>query len=525
MIKVLIVDDEIQIRKGLRMKINWEEEGFMIIEEASNGKEAIEKLKQMEIEVIITDVKMPIMDGIEFVNICHRNYSKVKLIVLSGYSDFYYAKSALQAGVKDYLLKPVAPNELVESLRKIRIELENEKRKQLEDEQITSTQLEEKREQYLLYLVKEEFSDIKVVLDRLKQLQLVEFLSLDVQVQFITVEMRGLEESTETIEDYWIPFKIVCKEIAENFNATLCFHDASYGKMIHFIVKINGELVTQKSPFIKTIQNEIKEILNLETVVGIGKVVTGHLEFKTGYISSLLSWSQSQLCPHSQVIEEMSTDEVFDFSLNDEKKLINAIERVDYSTFQKYLNGILEDKQSIMSFTFVTNRVLFLLSSISKKYDVNVNEINHIIWNCQQTILKLNSQKKVIDLLNELGNLIMVKVSEVRSSSSCSQLVEKVRHYLDKQYASDITLSALSEQFHINSAYLSEVFKNHVGQKFSDYLTLLRMENAMKFLKDPELKIIDVAQLVGFFNPGYFSTVFKKHTGQTPAEYRKSLNL
>ncbi|HZH62505.1 MAG TPA: helix-turn-helix domain-containing protein, partial [Metabacillus sp.] len=129
--------------------------------------------------------------------------------------------------------------------------------------------------------------------------------------------------------------------------------------------------------------------------------------------------------------------------------------------------------------------------------------------------------KKVVDQLIELAELIIEKVQEARYSSNGSAIVENVRIFLDKHYASEISLKTLSDQFHINSAYLSELFKFHVGQNFSDYLINLRMENAKVFLKDRQLKIIDVAYLVGFSNSGYFSTVFKKYVGKTPAEFRK----
>ena len=139
MMKVLITDDEIQIRKGLRLKVDWEEEGFQIVEEASNGKEALEILQTMDIDIVITDMRMPIMDGVELAKHCHQEFPHVKVIVLSGYSDFDYVRNSMQQGVKDYLLKPVAPDELVEALRKIRKEVEEEKRKQVEIAQMSQT--------------------------------------------------------------------------------------------------------------------------------------------------------------------------------------------------------------------------------------------------------------------------------------------------------------------------------------------------------------------------------------------------
>src|SRR3954468_3316348 len=124
MLKVIITDDEIQIRKGLRMKVDWEAEGFDIAGEASNGKEALELLRNLEIDLVITDMRMPIMDGLELAKRCQQEFPKVKVIVLSGYSDFELVRGSMKEGVKDYLLKPVAPDELVEALQKIRKEIE-----------------------------------------------------------------------------------------------------------------------------------------------------------------------------------------------------------------------------------------------------------------------------------------------------------------------------------------------------------------------------------------------------------------
>ncbi|UOK57428.1 response regulator [Bacillus sp. OVS6] len=127
MMKVIIADDEIQVRRGLKMKAKWEEEGFQIAGEASNGKEALQLVEEIKADLVITDVRMPVMDGIEFARRCHRKFPHVKVIVLSGYSDFEYVRSSLVEGVKDYLLKPVAPDELAGALRRVKEEIVLEK--------------------------------------------------------------------------------------------------------------------------------------------------------------------------------------------------------------------------------------------------------------------------------------------------------------------------------------------------------------------------------------------------------------
>lgn len=155
---------------------------------------------------------------------------------------------------------------------------------------------------------------------------------------------------------------------------------------------------------------------------------------------------------------------------------------------------------------------------------METTDMQRFIWECQQTIWELNAQRKVMNSLVQLANKIIEQVNNTRITDG-KLIVDGVRRYIDQHYGSDISLTTLSELFHINSAYLSEIFKVQTGRNFSEYLVERRMKEAKQFLKDQHLKIIDVANLVGFSSSAYFSTVFKKHIGQTPVEYRKFLNV
>ncbi|WP_335546573.1 response regulator transcription factor [Neobacillus drentensis] len=526
MMKVIIADDEIQIRKGLRMKVDWEEEGFQIAGEASNGKEALELLGKMDIDLVLTDMRMPIMDGLELAKRCQQEFPNVKVIVLSGYSDFELVRGSMKEGVKDYLLKPVAPDELVEALQKIRKEIETERKKQVETaqmRQLVLSQLQEVQEQYLLYLVKEEWLEFNLVIERLRQLQLEELVNENTVVQFVTVEIRESFGNPNRLKELWLPFQMLCKEISKEHVGTYSFYDPSYANMVHFLIRID---INNPSNLVESLQQNVKRLLNLETVIGIGNVVTGLANFKTGYISSLLAWSQSQIGSRSQVIDAAITkEEAFEFSPDFERKLTNAIENNSFEAFRENIQSLLQEdgNQSILSFSFAANRVLFLLGSLAKKYDIETKDIQKTIWNCQQSIWELNSQNKVLENLLQLAYLIIEKVRLARFSNG-KLIVDSVRNYLDQHYASEISLTLLSELFHINSAHLSETFKNYVGQNFSDYLVKIRIDKAQQFLRDKQLKIIDVANLVGFSNSGYFSTVFKKHVGQTPVEFRNAID-
>lgn len=526
MLKVLITDDEKQVRMGLRLKVDWEEEGFEIIGEASNGKEALEWLRTMKIDLVITDMRMPIMDGLEFAQRCFEEFPQVKVIVLSGYSDFEYVRGSMQKGVKDYLLKPVAPDELEETLRKILKETEEEKKKQAEAAQMkhqAMTHLQEVQEQYLLYLVKEEWTESSMIKERLRQLYLEDMASESREFRFITVEIRNKNEQVFRVKELWLPFQMMCKEVAHGEKGLYTFYDPSYSNMIHFLQVVDKEHDNTPS-LIKDIQKNVQTLLHLETVIGLGVVVEGVANLKNGYISSLLAWSKSQLGSRSQIIDASHLqDDDFEFSSNMERKLNNAVETANFGLFKENLQNLLgrNEAQSIMAFSFLSNRVLFLLGSAARKYDLETTDVQNMMWSCQQSIWELNSFSKVIEQLTELGQLIIEKVRTARFSNG-KLIIEGVRQYLDQHYANEISLTFLSEMFHINSAHLSETFKHQVGQNFSDYLLNVRMEKAKEFLKDKQLKIIDVANLVGYSNSGYFSTVFKKHFRQTPADFRQS---
>jgi two-component system, response regulator YesN len=524
MLKVIMVDDEIQIRKGLKWKVDWDEEGFVIAGEASNGKEALQVIEEVRPDLVLTDVRMPVLDGMQLVKVLSDKYPVIKVIVLSGYADFEYVRSSLVEGVKDYLLKPVDPEELTAALRKSKSEIEAEKQRRMERDRMNQFHTEEMREQYLLHLVKDEWAGMNISGERLSQLKLDVLAGEDAVVQFITVEIRSMER--EQVKELFLPFKMLCRELSYEHEGIMSFYDTSYPNMIHFLCHHHsGE--NQVPIFIQELQKSVSTYLNLETVIGLGKVVRGLSQLKNGYISAVLSWSQSSADVTSQLIDGTTSKQTIEFTDDAEWKLSNSMEQGEFENFQRHLLTTLAecDRQSVMSYSFAASRVLFMLESIARKYDLYTEEMKKKMWNCQLCIWELTSRERVKGELLELARMIAEKVSETRHSSNGTAIVENVRQYMDRHYANEISLTSLADQFHINSAYLSEMFKELIGQNFSDYLVNLRMDKARSLLIDGQLKIIEIAHLVGYSNSGYFSTVFKKRFGQKPLDYRKSMTV
>lgn len=522
MLNVMICDDEPQIREGLRAKIDWANEGFIIVTEAENGKEALDKLDEYHVDIVITDVKMPIMSGIDFAEKCHTLNSSIKVIVVSGYSDFDYAKRSIKAGIADYLLKPVLPNELVMTLKKVRSDIESQRMNEFEShkvERLLQDRINIMREQFLNYLVKDKVDQFLVTKERLKQLSLYELVYQSSSVQYLTLSINLPQTDEREVTSIFNPFKMICHEYFEGFEQAFVFHDSSYTHLIHVCFANPTKVISASTLMIKELARKVKMYLRAELTIGYGEIVRGDMRFKNSYVSALLDWSQSQVGSFSKTVD--LTSKSFDFSSELEKKMINSIENKNLIFFKTVLSDTLLDNQSIMSFSFKANRILFLIGSLMKKYNLQSDTLQNQIWTCQQAIWELTAQRKVYEQLIGLVEYLMKELKEIHSSSNGSELVEKVRVFITNHYSDEITLSMLAAQFHINSTYLSEIFKIHIGKNFSEYLNDVRMEHSKKLLKDPHLKIIDVAHLVGFSNAGYFGTVFKKNTGMTPAEYRK----
>jgi two-component system response regulator YesN len=529
---VLIVDDEVILRNGLIVKIDWHALGFEITMEASNGVDALLKLDQTRIHLIITDIRMDIMDGLELLEKASSCYPNLKIIVLSGYDDFQYAKTALRCGAFDYLLKPVVRSELIAVLQKIKIQLDVEQQHLLTSERMNK-QIENSnrvmQEQQILELVNSEPLSQNVLEKKLVELQLDFIFSGAHKLQFIAVEMRvptGRLENASIRENLLkSAFELLCREIAENYKMKMLpFYDPHRPSMMHFVVKINSD---ESAEFIEKLSQELQQNINhylrVESVVCLGKLVDV-VNFKSGYDSCLLAWSRSRRGAFSQVIHVNQQATVDELPTEMELKLKLALEEANVSRFNAQLEIIFASasNSSIHSFSFIVLKIILLIESTIRKYHIDNLETLEMLWESQKTIWESDTKEKT---KNNIQLLVKKMIESMNvATTSGSGIVEAVRRFIEENYSSEINLTALSDRYHINPAYLSDLFKKITGTNFIDYIIELRMKHVLKLLKDPTLRLNDIAELTGFSNASYLSSAFKKHYGVSPNEFRNREN-
>lgn len=531
MFNAMLVDDEKGVRNGIKAKIDWEAAGFTVALEASSGSEALQLLERHPLpDLIISDIRMPQMNGIELIRICKERYPRLKIVVLSGYSDFEYLKAAIQLGVKDYVLKPVVRGELMELLRRLAAELgeERELRQAEERESLQqSQQLKLVQEQLLLQLVKDQWYSLAAVKERLCQVKLSPLAEEGLTAQFAAVELvipAGRLAGGERRDLFYLAFQMLCRETADQWEQVYPFHDIANSAMMYFLIVHSGRTGGRAAVrFVEELDRNIRTFLKLECICGIGTEIGGLKEWKNGYSSCMLSWSRSTV--HKTELGGPGPGlAVLDaFSPEMERKMVQAIENADMNGFRSLMNAVLStggETAPMFAFTLLALRLILMLGAVAKQFGSGDSSLQQYLWSCQMTIRDYQSREQATRQICELAGLVMEEVKKTRFSSG-QPIIEAVKMYVDENFCYELNLSSLAEMFHLNETYLSSLFKQRTGVTFSDYVTNLRIGKATQLLRENELKLTDIAMLVGYSSSSYFSTAFKKSLGVSPKEYRR----
>lgn len=294
MYNVLLVEDEIKIREGLKAKVNWEEYGFKVTAEASDGFQAVSRLNEGNIDLMITDIRMPQKDGIYVLEECYNRFPKVKRIVLSGYNDFNYARMAIKYGAVEYLLKPVIRKELIQLLQKLKLQLDRERSNLQEYEQVQSESMHIIQEQFLMQLVNEDHHSQADILEKSKKYRLEHMICSGAVVQFVSFEFSIPENRVKTApyrkELFHYAFQKLTREAVESSGLPIVpFADVAFATRIYCMMRIDQLTSDQVKRFIQEVLTLYQDYLKIQVIVGLGRPVKSLLEFKHGFSTCLLS--------------------------------------------------------------------------------------------------------------------------------------------------------------------------------------------------------------------------------------------
>lgn len=540
MFKLLIVDDEEWIRIGLTTSIDWGQYGIGTVMSARDGKEALDIIEKDAPDIIVTDIRMPYMDGLEMIEVINKKYPYIKVIIISGYSDFAYAQQAVKLGAAGYVLKPIEEEPLIEICIKCINEIKEGKEKELEEQRIKK-QLEESlpllRERFLNQWVSGLYSDPGEIRQKLEYLGIV-FCGLWFRV--ISFHIDGLESKKSNYsekEKHSIAVSIfgIISKCLEAVGTSNTFVDGDNNILaIMSFDSIEGYMPDLQ--FIKLcddINRRIKEETGHSLTIGLGGCYCGYDKVCESYREARSAIQHMFYLGKDRVITREDIrffeGDGFIFKAENEVILENAVRMLDSTKVSQVLAEIKEDiiscKTNITSdyvklvYMQLANTILRVAYEMKPELRSNFLEISKRLKNLEymETIFEMHS------FINDFQEG-MFELLSYKREPKIRKIVEMAIQYIDNHLTEEITLNIIAEHLYINPSYLCKIFSEQMGEPLTKYIMRQRIEKAKSLLKDARLKIYEVGEQVGYPNTRYFTRIFKELEGITPVEFREKVN-
>ncbi|MBE6091088.1 MAG: response regulator [Clostridium beijerinckii] len=534
--RIMIVDDEEEIRLGIIKKIDWEANGFIVVGDAENGQDALEKAEKLQPDVIMTDIKMPFMDGLELGKKLVELMPSTKIIVFSGCDDFEYAHKAIKINVVEYVLKPINSAELIEVLVRLKEQLDreyNEKRN-----------LETLYKHYIksLPVIREQFL-VGAIEGRINEEQWheqMEELGIEFKYKHLTVGIiqadgtLSFEENLNSFsgqkESALTPISIK-KIVDENMGKYCKFISFIYSGMV--IVMGNFEKKEDILLFIKGI-NEVckvyKRIMSLTISAGIGYVYSNPSQIRFSYrtAQNALDYRFILGAGKAIYIDDVEPDNSIQLQLDEkeERSMLNAIKISSEDEISEAIDSLFKKTEDLLlpfnQYRIYLMEIMTSLLKLVQTYAFDIEEIFGENFNAYSYLESFNSIHEVKKWIIEKAIKINSYIKRERINSSM-MLIEKAKQYIKENYSDyDVSVEKLCSKLHVSPTYFSTMFKKETGTSFVNYLTATRLEEAVKLLNTTDDKTYMIAEKVGYPEANYFSYVFKKQFGVSPSKYRKN---
>lgn len=542
MLKIFLAEDEVIVRETIKRMIPWENLGFELVGEAADGEMALPLLLRQKPDLLITDIKMPFMDGLTLAKVAKKEIPGLKVVILSGYDDFNYAKQAINIGVEDYLLKPITKNALIERLIEIRSRYEHEK---------TQKEYYEKFHREMQAYEKNSSRDffealVSGSMDMMEIYRRSEKLGLDIVAEAYNVlifTMNCEEDFSGQREGYseWEAESLELLEefFSENTSAMLFRCNIfSYGVLI----KGQKETIGENT---RSCVSEIQRILDRKEqkrqwFVAAGEPVERLSQIQKSYYSASRAFSQRYLYDENILYyDEMASMEKKNVTEDDSTYLqkvdVNALNPV---ILQKFLsNGLLEETEnfvkdyfyaigqepleSLVFRNYVTLNVRFSVMSFLKEIGCDTRTLEQ-----EDTEDVLSESSKSLENAIAYAEKIISQAIALRDQNSGNKnrsILKTAVDFIDSHYMEeDMSLNKAANAANVSANHFSALFSQNMGQTFIEYLTNLRMNKAKEYLRCTSMRSSEIAGEIGYKDAHYFSYLFKKTQGMTPSDYRKA---
>lgn len=534
MIKVFLVEDEIVIRNGIKNSIDWHREGYEFAGEASDGELAYPMILKEKPDILITDIRMPFMDGLELSKMVREALPEIKILILSGYNEFDYAKEAIHIGVADYLLKPISSVKLLEALGQIAGQIEQER-----EEQQMKERFQKDNQEYIENEKVRLFNGL--IAGNLSMSQAVneaKSLGIDMSAQVYNVMLFKVSVK---INDYDSPEKAM-EAFHEVENASDAVPGVFYFRRgvegwAFLITAETAEDEKEKMSHLKQYLSDVmKKYPGVEYYGGIGQHVhrireLGNSYEKAGNVFSTRFINDSRqilTADDIRLLHEQGTINVQSLDLMERNRTLmekflakGTCEEIE-SFLAAYFDEMPEENmQSSLMRQYITMDMYIVASSFCDRLGIPKEERTEEAKELESALQTMTGEDSVHNYVRKLLKSTIERRDTV-SGSRYSDVIEKAKDYIASNYMSDeVSLNTAAAAVNMSPSYFSSVFGREAGRTFVEYLTTVRMDKAKELLMCSSLKTSEIGYEVGYKDPHYFSYIFKKTQNCTPKDYRQ----
>lgn len=533
MYKVLLVDDEILVRKAVGKKLEWNQLGFELVGDCENGKDAIEFIKEHPVDVVLTDICMPRVDGMGLSKWLYENCPQTTIIIFSGYSDFEYAKQALQYKVAEYILKPVTAKELSEVLSRIKQKLDRERKQEQRMDTLSKAYRNYTKNEALI-IGKALQRLVQGTQDSIQCLQELDEFGVRItgsafRVAAVDIDLYAKwqreDESELKKESALMAFVVenISSEIVQEHNAGIAYRDSDNRICILFWTNRPKEFRKEVEVICEEIQENVYQAMKLCVSIAVGCYVDTPERLYQSYecAAEALKFRYSKGMGSIFDCEENICEADFKELSEELKTIASAIrsgredqmeERLDY--IESWIQDRLVGRNRAWGYL---NRLLHVVYDTVKETEETFTLPESVV----SAVASAYSIKEAMKLVREYAGKGMEARKRSGQTSGERQAVMAL-DYMREHYAdTELGLNQICEYLNISTSRFSSIFKESTGMTFIEALSNIRMEKAKQLLCQTKLKNYEIAEKVGFSDPHYFSIAFKKATGMTPKEFAR----
>lgn len=510
--RIVIVDDEQFVRKGIIALVDWEKINYHVAGEANNGEDALELILDEKPDVVLTDIRMPVFDGLKLIEKVKELAVKVpKFIIISGYNDFEYAQRAVRLGVTDFILKPIDKDELEKTFMDLSPVIEREYLEERANQRFVNFSLYQR---IIAERNEPTRQELAILTEDINQRNC--YLIIDVREN--PLSDKADEQISRAISDF----------VGDQYVFIHPFEHDHFGVILQ--EKHLPQNINEVTWFLSRLKSHLEKELGNQVFLFAGEVESGLDGLLKSYQTALVTSERRyiQLDDHPLMYNEdigksHQENKPLDYQLITE--LIEKIEENKPKEIRKQVDRWVDEVQE--TGTSVDSIKMFLFQ-LEKKIESTIHKLlgEEDSENELDSLVEIFEQKKTLAELKQNLEAYVLSAGEIicrLSKEKYNGDIYKVKRYINKHYNENLTLKRIASKFFMNPVYLGQLFKKTYGVYFRDYLLEVRIEKAKQILRQTDMRIYEVAEQVGFGSPDYFVTQFEKMEGSTPSKYRQRI--